>query len=183
MKGKRLWQTFCLCLIPSATKRAAYLRRHGVFAGMGEDCLFMGRIVPLYPELIRFGRNVSVASKVTFVTHDVTHRVLNRSPRVRELLGEEAAGRKIAERKGCIEVGDDVFLGAGSLILPDVRIGSQVILGAGSVVTKDIPSGSVAAGVPAKVIGSFDEFARKAASSARPATAEELWAAFEEKRN
>ena len=51
-----------------------------------------------------------------------------------------------------IEIGDDVWIGAGCKILDGVRIGSGSIIGAGSVVTKDIDPGSVAVGVPAEVI-------------------------------
>lgn len=43
----------------------------------------------------------------------------------------------------------------------DVKIGNNVIVGAGSVVVRDIPDNSVAVGVPAKVIGTFDEFVKK----------------------
>lgn len=55
-------------------------------------------------------------------------------------------------RGGEIRVGDYVWIGASSLILPGVCIGEGSIVGAGSVVIKDIPPRSVAAGVPAKVL-------------------------------
>ena len=45
--------------------------------------------------------------------------------------------------------------------MPGVTIGSNVVIGAGSVVTKDIPDNSVAIGVPAKVVSSFDDFQAK----------------------
>lgn len=51
-----------------------------------------------------------------------------------------------------IEIGEDVWIGAGCKILDGVRIGSGSIIGAGSVVTRDVPPGSVAVGVPARVI-------------------------------
>ena len=52
-----------------------------------------------------------------------------------------------------INIGRDVWLGRGCCVLPDVTIGEGSVIGANSVVTKDIPSFSIAAGVPAKVIG------------------------------
>ena len=61
-------------------------------------------------------------------------------------------------RQGEINIGNNVFIGAGLRILYDVTIGDNVIIGAGSLVNKDIPSETVAAGVPCKVIGSFDEY-------------------------
>lgn len=45
------------------------------------------------------------------------------------------------------------MIGAGTVILPDVKIGSNVVIGAGSIVCKDIPDNSVAAGVPCRVVG------------------------------
>lgn len=48
---------------------------------------------------------------------------------------------------------DDVWLGAGVIVLPGVRIGRGAIIGAGAVVTKDVPAGSVYVGVPAREIG------------------------------
>jgi acetyltransferase-like isoleucine patch superfamily enzyme len=50
-----------------------------------------------------------------------------------------------------IELGDNVWLGAGAVVLDGVRIGSDVVVGAGAVVTSDLPQGAVAAGVPARV--------------------------------
>ena len=51
---------------------------------------------------------------------------------------------------------DNVSIGSGAQICPDVRIGPNAIVGAGAVVTKDVPPNSVVAGVPARVIGTFD---------------------------
>lgn len=49
-------------------------------------------------------------------------------------------------------IGDNVYIGAGSLIMNPVNIGNNVIIGAGSVVTKDIPDNAVVAGNPARII-------------------------------
>lgn len=51
-----------------------------------------------------------------------------------------------------IEVGDNVWLGGGVIVLPGVSIGRETVIGAGAVVTKDVPSGVVAVGNPARVI-------------------------------
>ena len=51
-----------------------------------------------------------------------------------------------------ITVGDNVWFGAGVIVLPGVSIGSDTVIGAGSVVTKDIPSGVVAVGNPCRVL-------------------------------
>ncbi|ERL65844.1 sugar O-acetyltransferase [Schleiferilactobacillus shenzhenensis] len=51
-----------------------------------------------------------------------------------------------------ITIGDDVWIGGGTIINPGVTIGSDVVIGSGSVVTKDIPDHVVAAGNPARVL-------------------------------
>lgn len=62
---------------------------------------------------------------------------------------------------GRVVIGNNVFIGVQSVILPNVRIGNNVIVGAGSVVTKDIPNNSVAVGNPARVICSLEEYLEK----------------------
>ena len=103
------------------------------------------------PELISFGDNVHVASNVNFVNHDITCMMFNYMDKEHHY--------KI--RQGEITIGNNVFIGAGSRILYDVTIGDNVIIGAGSLVNKSIPSGTVAAGVPCKVIGSFEEYQQR----------------------
>lgn len=58
-------------------------------------------------------------------------------------------------KKAPIVIGNDVFVGANSIILKGVTIGDRSIIGAGSVVTKNIPSNEVWAGNPAKFIKSI----------------------------
>ena len=56
-----------------------------------------------------------------------------------------------------IRIGNNVWLGAGVIVMPGVTIGDNSVIGAGSVVTKDIPSGVVAYGVPCKVVREIGE--------------------------
>lgn len=72
-----------------------------------------------------------------------------------------AALRRKEEYGRPIEIGSDVWVGAGALILPGVTIGSRAVIGAGSVVTRDIPAGMFAAGNPCKVIREIDEGERE----------------------
>lgn len=153
MRGKRLRQTLRLYTILTSTKRTKYLKDHKIFGAIGDNCNVMNRVVPLYAQLVKLGNNVRLASGVTFVTHDVSHVMLNDHP--------DLKGERFKEKIGCIEIKDNVFVGAGTTILYGVQIGSNVIIGAGSLVNKDIPPNSVAGGVPAKVLGSFDEYLEK----------------------
>ena len=54
-----------------------------------------------------------------------------------------------------------MFIGAGSIVLPNVQIGDNSIVGAGSIVTKDISPNVVCGGNPAKVISTLDDFIKK----------------------
>lgn len=56
-----------------------------------------------------------------------------------------------------VEIGDDVWIGGGAIILPGVTIGSNIVVGAGSVVTKDVPNNVIVAGNPAKIIKRLKE--------------------------
>lgn len=153
MKGKRLLYTVRLWTIRSGKSRADYLREKHVFHSMGENCTFMDRVVPLYANLISIGDNVKLASDVSLITHDITHGMLNNA-----ICCENG---EIKEQLGCIKIGNNVFVGAHSSVLCNVKIGNNVIIGAHSLVNKDIPDNSVAAGVPAKIIGTFDDFVNK----------------------
>lgn len=131
--------------------RAEYLRKKSYFKVIGEHCYLQPWNFGTEPYLISLGNNVHIASGVTFVNHDITalmFRYMDKNP-------------EYQERKGAISVGDNVFIGANSTVLYDVKIGNNVIIGAGSLINKDIPDGVVAAGVPCKVIGKFEEYKLK----------------------
>lgn len=183
--NKRYLTMLKLWLIKSPMKRAEYLKNQKVFRHVGNRVMITSRKVPLYPELISIGNNVWIASGVEFITHDVTHFMLNG-------IGTK---NKYQEKIGCIKIGDNVFIGSGVKIMYDVSIGSNVVIAAGAVVTRDIPDNSVVGGVPAKVIGSFDKFVEKrsrcvmkhtpdnATQKVSKACADEAWKNFEKMRH
>lgn len=98
-------------------------------------------IDPMHCYHITIGDNVVLAPRVHILAHDSSTGIF---------IGKTRAAN--------VMIGNDVFVGAGSIILPGVHIGSRVIIGAGSIVTKDIPDNSVAAGNPAKVLCSIDDY-------------------------
>ena len=65
--------------------------------------------------------------------------------------------RRVQEFGKPVEIGSDVWVGGGAIILPGVRIGSESVIGAGSVVTRDIPERVFAAGNPCRVIRGITE--------------------------
>jgi len=123
---------------------AEYLKRKGVFHAMGENCAISPHASIHDMAFIQLGSNVRL-SNCSLFGHDGSVNMIN-----------QALGTSF-DAVGPIIIGDDVFVGHQAIILPNVRIGSRVIIAAGAVVASDIPSNSVAAGVPARVVRSFDE--------------------------
>ncbi len=156
-----------IALIFESKKRTKYIIKHNIFKSVGKNFFFQPRIIPSDPELIKFHNNVTVASGVTFINHDLVHNVLNN-------LGNE----NFQYNSGCIEVMDNVFIGSNATILQNVKIGPNAIIAAGSIVTKDVPENSIVAGVPAKVIGNFNDLVEKRKNIPHLSN-EELWEKFE----
>jgi maltose O-acetyltransferase len=68
----------------------------------------------------------------------------------------DAVARRGKEFGKPVDIGADVWVGGGAIILPGVTIGARAVIGAGSVVTRDIPSGVFAAGNPCRVIRAIE---------------------------
>ena len=71
--------------------------------------------------------------------------------------GAVVAGVLEPPSKSPCEIGDDVMIGANSVILEGVKIGNGSVVAAGSVVVNDVPAGVVVAGSPAKIVKSVDD--------------------------
>ena len=71
--------------------------------------------------------------------------------------GAVVAGVLEPPSKSTCEIGDDVMIGANSVILEGVKIGNGSVVAAGSVVVDDVPAGVVVAGSPAKIVKSVDD--------------------------
>lgn len=99
---------------------------------------------PSHCWLITIGNNVTLAPRVHILCHDAS---------TKHFLGYTKIGR--------VTIGDNVFIGAGSVVLPGVKIGNNSIIGANSTVTHDVPDNMVYAGNPAKKIYSLDEYLAK----------------------
>lgn len=90
--------------------------------------------------LLTIGNNVTI-SDARILLHDASTKMALKYSRV-----------------GRVTIGDNVFIGADSIILPSITIGNNVVVGAGTVVTKDVPDNSVIVGNPGRIITSYDEF-------------------------
>ena len=69
--------------------------------------------------------------------------------------------RKVAQFNLPVHIGNNVWIGAGAIILPGITIGDNSVIGAGSVVTKDIPANVVAVGNPCRVLREIGEHDRE----------------------
>lgn len=99
---------------------------------------------PSHCWLIEIGDNVTLAPRVHILCHDAS---------TKSFLGYTKIGR--------VTIGNDVFIGAESVVMPGVTIGNRVIIGANSTVTHDIPDNTVVVGSPARVFCSVDEYLDK----------------------
>jgi acetyltransferase-like isoleucine patch superfamily enzyme len=97
------------------------------------------------PYLVTLGDRVTVTANVQFVTHDGGVWVFREQEPDIDVFGE-------------IVVGDNVFIGYGAILLPNVHVGNNVVIGAGAIVTKDVPDNVVVAGIPAKVVCSLSDY-------------------------
>ena len=166
-------------MIPTAQKRVKWLRKKNKLAMLGNHVHWQPRKYPTDGQKLKIHDNVAIASDVEFTMHDVIHWVFDGM----------AGKREYTEYIGCIEVHENVFIGAGSRILPNVSIGPNAIVAAGSLVNKDVPSGVIVGGVPARIIGSFDElkttrekYSKKYESLTMSERIEQAWSDFEEER-
>ena len=99
---------------------------------------------PSHCWLIEIGDNVTLAPRVHILCHDASTKTFLNYTKI-----------------GRVTIGDNVFIGAESVVLPGVTIGSNVIIGANSTVTHDVPDNCVVVGSPARVLCSLEEYLDK----------------------
>lgn len=99
---------------------------------------------PSHCWLIEIGNNVTMAPRVHILCHDAS---------TKQYIGYTKIGR--------VTIGDNVFIGADTVVLPGVTIGNNVVIGANSTITHDIPDNSVVIGSPARKLCSLDEYLEK----------------------
>ncbi len=128
-----------------------WLREQGVIIGKNLR-LFNHKSISFdttSPSLIEIGDNVAITADVTILTHDYATAVFV------EKYHDYLPGRSK------VILGNNIYVGQRTMILRGVTIGDNCIIGACSLVTKDIPANSVAAGIPARVICTIDEYYAK----------------------
>lgn len=113
---------------------------------VGTNFLRMHDVIidPSHCWLIEIGDNVTLAPRVHILAHDTSTKLF---------LGYTKIGK--------VTIGNNVFIGAETVVLPNVKIGSNVVVGANSTVSKDLGDNSVYAGNPVKFICSIEDFRNK----------------------
>ena len=150
-----------LCQQLNATREAEQVERRRILCdlfGKGGDSVWMQP--PFYCD---YGSNIELGQRVFFNFNCI---VLDACPvRIGDftLFGPavqiytplhpfDSQQRRREEYGKAIDIGSDVWVGGGAIILAGVRIGARAVIGAGSVVTRDVPEGVFAAGNPCRVI-------------------------------
>ncbi len=155
-----------LCQDLNATREADTEQRRSILTqlfGKGGDTVWMQP-----PFFCDYGANIELGERVFFNFNCVVLDVCPIKIGSFTLFGPavqiytpmhplDAELRRRQEYGKPIEIGSDVWVGGGALILPGVKIGSRTVIGAGSVVTRDIPDDVFAAGNPCRVIRPITE--------------------------
>lgn len=144
MSTLKIWLAEIKAFLQYGDLPTRYYVKKGMKVGKNFNRQTGTRLDPSNCWLIEIGDDVIMGNKVQLIAHDFS---------IMHHTGYAHFGR--------ISIGDRVFIGANSTILMNVHIGNDVIIGAGSLVNKDIPDGCVAAGVPAKVICTTAEYIEK----------------------
>lgn len=155
-----------LCQALNATREGEAEARRSILRdlfGRGGDTVWMQP-----PFFCDYGTNIELGERVFFnfncVVLDVCRVRIGDftmfGPAVQVLTPMHPMNAELRRREEFgkpIDIGADVWVGGGALILPGVRIGSRSVIGAGSVVTRDVPDGVFAAGNPCRVIRELTE--------------------------
>jgi maltose O-acetyltransferase len=118
--------------------------KYGLKIGKNTHILDGCFLDPSHCYLISLGDNCTICPNVRMIAHDAS---------TKKILGFTKMGR--------IDIKDDCFIGDSAIILPNTTIGPRSIVGAGSVVTKNVPPNMIAAGNPARIISSVEDYIKK----------------------
>ena len=127
---------------PPEIRMVELLRKKGVVIGDNVH-IYNSSVDGNYGASVIIGNNVTITG-ACILAHDAS---------TKKALGYTKVGR--------VHIGNNVFIGYGSVILPETFIGDNVIIGAGSIVRGKVDSDSVVVGNPAKKVCSYSEYIDK----------------------
>lgn len=132
-------------------------------AELGENCYIEPPLHTNWGRHTHFGNNVYANFNLTLV--DDTDIFIGDSVMIGPNVTIATAGhpidpelrKKVAQYNIPVRIENNVWIGAGAVVLPGVSIGENTVIGAGSIVTKDIPANVVAVGNPCRVLREINE--------------------------
>ena len=145
--------TFFKIIFYFSKQKEEYINKFFRYKGIkiGKNCKIYSNILTGESYLITIGDNVTISNNVQFITHD--NSIIKIAQQYTDTFGE-------------IKIGENVFIGARTIILPGVKLNKNIIVGSGSVVTKSfLEENIIIAGNPAKKIRTINEEYRKKLSN------------------
>lgn len=166
LKIKALLETRFRCKIENSTKLVIddinnLNLGEGVYVG-AYTTIHVRNDVGKYNSTLKIGRKTSIGElnnirasggeivigEKCLISQNVSLIVANHTTNI----GSFIMDQPWSEKNNYIEIGDDVWIGAGAIVLPGVKIGNGAIVGAGSIVTKHVEANTIVAGIPAKYV-------------------------------
>ncbi|ESX05423.1 antibiotic acetyltransferase [Mesorhizobium sp. LSJC268A00] len=145
---------------PTAELKACKLGRYASIAervvlrevNVGDFSYFERHAEAIYTTIGKFC-SIAANSRINALEHPIEritqHKLSYRPNEYFRWLGVDVAFRARRQAKA-VGIGNDVWIGHGAVIMPEISIGNGAIIGANSVVTRDVPAYTIVAGVPAK---------------------------------
>ena len=143
-----------LYYLSSGQRLLEFYKSKGIKIGKGTTIFNPKDIVIDYtrPELLEIGKHVFLHAGTTILTHDWASWCF------------VDTNSEFYPSHGKVKIGNNVWFGRDVTICKGVNIGDNCIIGTKSVVTKDIPAGSIAVGIPARVVGKYEDYMKKRSS-------------------
>lgn len=135
-RGKNLWIT------------APFFVDYGNNIYFGNNCEVNMNCTFLDDNIIRIGDNALIAPNVQIYTALHPTNALDRFGEPRE----DGSFEFCKTQSAPVTIGNNAWIGGGTIIMPGITIGNNVVIGAGSIVTKDIPDNTIAYGNPCRVV-------------------------------
>ena len=144
-----------------SAKREKLLKE--ILAEIGADCYIEPPLHANWGKYTHLGKSVYANFNLTLV--DDTDIFIGDSVMIGPNVTIATAGhpidpdlrKRVAQFNIPVHIGNNVWIGAGAIVLPGVKIGENSVIGAGSVVTKDIPANVIAVGNPCRVLREIGE--------------------------
>ena len=97
-KFRRYWRQIHMLTIRDGWKKMAYIKKHGMFGAVGENCYFQSNILPAEPFLVYLHDNVAISAGVRIVTHSALNTVFNHEEKTDQMIASVTIRRQTWEQ-------------------------------------------------------------------------------------